>query len=107
MLISQPPGGDGAGDAEAAAAAVEEEKVEGVEEEEGMEAPDNGEVMAIMVHRTDKLKNDFKILHPVVRVHVVDEATGLYLPKQHKSVLFRYFYFFPVCLKKNVIQLCH
>ena len=53
-------------------------------EEERVEAPDDGEVLAVMVHRTDKLKNDFNILHPVVRVHIVDEVTGEYLPKQHK-----------------------
>ena len=71
------PGEDGGGDA--ATAAVEEEK-----EEERVEAPDDGEVLAVLIHRTDKLKNDFNILHPLVRIHIVDEATGQYLPKQHK-----------------------
>ncbi|XP_076440565.1 jouberin-like [Babylonia areolata] len=61
-------------------AAVEDE-----EERVVAEAPDDGEVLAVMVHRTDKLKNDFNILHPVVRVHIVDESTGQYLPKQHKD----------------------
>ncbi|KAK7492879.1 hypothetical protein BaRGS_00015826 [Batillaria attramentaria] len=57
----------------------------GQEEEPPPEAPDDGEVLAVMIHRTDKLKNDFNILHPVVRVHLVDEATGEYLPKQHND----------------------
>ncbi|GFR59630.1 jouberin [Elysia marginata] len=46
---------------------------------------DLGEVMALLVHRTDKLKNDFRILHPLVRVHVVNEDTGEYIPKQHSD----------------------
>lgn len=45
---------------------------------------DMGEVMALMIHRTDKLKNDFHILHPVIRVHVINEETGNYIPKQHQ-----------------------
>lgn len=47
------------------------------------EVEDLGEVLALIIHRTDKLKNDFHILHPVVRVHVVSEETGQYVPKQH------------------------
>ncbi|XP_059177795.1 jouberin-like isoform X2 [Physella acuta] len=46
---------------------------------------DMGEVMALMIHRTDKLKNDFHILHPVIRVHVINEETGNYIPKQHQD----------------------
>lgn len=75
--IFQLPGEDGGGDATPAA----DDKAE---EEERVEAPDDGEVLAVLVHRTDKLKNDFNILHPLVRIHIVDEATGEYLPKQHK-----------------------
>lgn len=52
--------------------------------EERMRAEDEGEVLSVTVHRTDKLKNDFHILHPLVRVHIVDEETGSYLQKQHK-----------------------
>ncbi|CAG5116451.1 unnamed protein product, partial [Candidula unifasciata] len=47
------------------------------------EIEDHGEVLALMIHRTDKLKSDFRILHPVVRVHVVNEETGQYIQKQH------------------------
>ena len=45
---------------------------------------DEGQILSVMVHRTDKLKNDFHIQHPLVRVHVIDEDTGKYLPKQSK-----------------------
>ncbi|XP_060597345.1 jouberin-like isoform X2 [Ruditapes philippinarum] len=65
------------------------EEAETVEEEEagpsGMEAEDEGRILAVTIHRTDKLKNDFYIMHPMVRVHIVDELTGKYLPKQHKD----------------------
>ena len=53
-------------------------------EEAGRDVEDLGEVMALVVHRTDKLKNDFRVLHPVVRVHLVNEETGNYILKQHK-----------------------
>lgn len=66
---------DGAGDA-----GVEAEKIK----EAPADIPDAGEVLAVMIHRTDKLKNDFNILHPLVRVHIVDENTGQHFPKQHK-----------------------
>ncbi|XP_060065201.1 jouberin-like [Ylistrum balloti] len=46
---------------------------------------DEGQIMAVTVHRTDKLKNDFHILHPMVRVHIVNEETGQNLTKQRKD----------------------
>ncbi|OWF48871.1 jouberin-like isoform X4 [Mizuhopecten yessoensis] len=46
---------------------------------------DEGQILAVTVHRTDKLKNDFHILHPMVRVHIVNEETGLNLTKQKKD----------------------
>lgn len=51
--------------------------------EETLKVEDEGEILSVTVHRTDKLKNDFHILHPLVRVHIVDETTGTYLQKQH------------------------
>lgn len=48
------------------------------------EVEDEGKILSVTIHRTDKLKNDFYILHPLVRVHVVDESTGKYLSKQHR-----------------------
>ncbi|XP_025109171.1 jouberin-like isoform X1 [Pomacea canaliculata] len=74
---------DGAGDA-----GVEAEKIE----EAPADIPDAGEVLAVMIHRTDKLKNDFNILHPLVRVHIVDENTGQHFPKQHKERAVTSFY---------------
>ena len=49
-----------------------------------MDVEDDGRIMAVTIHRTDKLKNDFFIMHPMVRVHIVDQDTGKYLTKQHK-----------------------
>ncbi|XP_033737051.1 jouberin-like isoform X2 [Pecten maximus] len=46
---------------------------------------DEGQILAVTVHRTDKLKNDFHILHPMVRVHIVNEETGQNLTKQKKD----------------------
>ncbi|XP_052257208.1 jouberin-like isoform X2 [Dreissena polymorpha] len=63
------------------ATATEDEEVP----PDGMDAEDDGRILAVTVHRTDKLKNDFYIMHPMVRVHVFDELTGHYLPKQHKD----------------------
>ena len=50
----------------------------------GMDVEDDGRIMAVTIHRTDKLKNDFYIMHPMVRVHILDQDTGKYLVKQHK-----------------------
>ncbi|KAI0209499.1 Jouberin [Lamellibrachia satsuma] len=50
-----------------------------------LEIPDSGEIFAVTIHRTGKLKTDFIISHPVVRVHVVNEDTGMLLNKQHKD----------------------
>lgn len=50
------------------------------------EIEDVGQILAVTIHRTDKLKNDFHILHPLIRVHIVDEHTGEYLLKQTKYV---------------------
>ena len=57
--------------------------MEALEAEARRTVEDLGEAMALLIHRTDKLKNDFRILHPVVRVHVVNEETGSYVTKQH------------------------
>ncbi|XP_035826372.1 jouberin isoform X2 [Aplysia californica] len=62
-----------------------EEEVSADIEDAGKDAEDLGEVMGLMIHRTDKLKSDFRILHPVIRVHVVNEETGNYVAKQHQD----------------------
>ena len=46
---------------------------------------DDGRIIGLTIHRTDKLKTDFFIAHPMVRVHVVDMNTGNYLKKQDRS----------------------
>ena len=50
----------------------------------GLDVEDEGRIMAVTIHRTDKLKNDFYIMHPMVRVNILDQDTGRYLVKQHK-----------------------
>ena len=51
-----------------------------------LEIADAGEVIAVTIHRTDKLKTDFIMSHPVVRVTVVNGDTGMLLKKQHRLV---------------------
>lgn len=46
------------------------------------EIPDDGCVIGLTVHRTDKLKMDFWIAHPLVRISFVDLDTGKLLLKQ-------------------------
>ncbi|XP_052607113.1 jouberin isoform X1 [Peromyscus californicus insignis] len=42
---------------------------------------DDDLVMGVYIHRTDRLKSDFMISHPMVKIHVVDEHTGQYVKK--------------------------
>ncbi len=51
-----------------------------------LDIADAGEVIAVTIHRTDKLKTDFIMSHPVVRVTVVNGDTGMLLKKQHRLV---------------------
>ncbi|XP_064624696.1 jouberin-like isoform X2 [Lineus longissimus] len=55
-----------------------------IEEDEG-EAVDEGRVLGIQLHRTDRLKSDLSISHPLVKITVVDEDTGLLLSKQSRE----------------------
>ncbi|XP_071116994.1 jouberin-like [Haliotis cracherodii] len=76
----------------------EEDEVVAATEEDTVAAPDvkdiedRGQILGLTVHRTDKLKNDFHILHPMIRVHMVDESTGTYLKKQKESRAVTSFY---------------
>ena len=45
---------------------------------------DDGRVIGVTVHRTDKLKTDFYTAHPLVRVSFIDAETGTYVKKQNK-----------------------
>ncbi|XP_068608243.1 jouberin [Brachionichthys hirsutus] len=49
---------------------------------------DDSLVLGVNVHRTDRLKNDMLISHPMVKIHVVDEITGQYVKKEdcHRPV---------------------
>ncbi|KAM5263985.1 LOW QUALITY PROTEIN: jouberin [Ctenodactylus gundi] len=38
-------------------------------------------VLGVYIHRTDRLKSDFIISHPMIKIHVVDEITGQYVKK--------------------------
>lgn len=53
-------------------------------EEEVPQKPtfDDSLVLGVTVHRTDRLKTDLLISHPMVKVHVVDEITGQYVKKE-------------------------
>ena len=46
---------------------------------------DDGRILGVTIHRTDKLKTDFFIAQPSVMVHVMDSETGTYIKKLDKS----------------------
>ncbi|KAK2826549.1 hypothetical protein Q5P01_020763 [Channa striata] len=49
---------------------------------------DDSLVLGVNVHKTDRLKTDLLISHPMVKIHVVDEVTGQYVKKEdcHRPV---------------------
>ncbi|XP_059209875.1 jouberin [Centropristis striata] len=66
-----------------------------VEEESETEAEvpqkptfDDSLVLGVYIHKTDRLKTDLLISHPMVKIHVVDEITGQYVKKEdcHRQV---------------------
>ncbi|XP_036398069.1 jouberin [Megalops cyprinoides] len=67
-----------------------EVKEDGEGESEGPQRPvfDDSLVLGVYVHRTDRLKTDLMVSHPMVKVHVIDEATGHYVKKEdsHRPV---------------------
>ncbi|XP_070589669.1 jouberin isoform X2 [Erythrolamprus reginae] len=46
---------------------------------------DDNLVLGVYIHQTDRLKTDFMVSHPMVKVHVIDEKTGLYVKKENSS----------------------
>lgn len=46
---------------------------------------DDDLVLGVYIHRTDRLKTDLLVTHPMVKVHVVDEITGQYVKKEDRS----------------------
>lgn len=45
---------------------------------------DDSLVLGVFVHRTDRLKDQLLISHPMVKIHVVDEVTGHYVKKEDR-----------------------
>lgn len=45
---------------------------------------DDGLVLGVYIHRTDQLKTDLLVSHPMVKIHVIDQKTGLYVKKEHR-----------------------
>lgn len=48
------------------------------------QAYDDSLVLGVYIHRTDRLKTDLLVSHPMVKVHVVDEITGQYVKKEDR-----------------------
>ena len=79
---------------------MEARRDEEEEEETGMpsaddqppDITDDGFIVGLIIHRTDKLKSDFFMSQPVVRVHIIDVKTGASLKKQHRDRAVTSFY---------------
>jgi len=65
----------------------EEEYAAGASTEVFTEVADNNQVLQLTIHRTDKLKSNLYIAHPIVRVHIVNLDTGNCVKKQKKCVV--------------------
>ncbi|KFP20545.1 Jouberin, partial [Egretta garzetta] len=46
---------------------------------------DDDLVLGVYIHRSDRLKTDLLISHPMVKIHVVDQRSGLYVRKDHSK----------------------
>lgn len=64
----------------------EQECAAGASTDMSSEVADNNQVLQLTIHRTDKLKSNLYIAHPVVRVHIVNLDTGSCLKKQKRCV---------------------
>nr|XP_033794790.1 jouberin isoform X2 [Geotrypetes seraphini] len=49
-------------------------------------------VLGVNIHRTDKLKTDLMVSNPMVKIHVIDERTGLYVKKENSNRAVSSFY---------------
>ncbi|KAJ8291162.1 hypothetical protein GJAV_G00022110 [Gymnothorax javanicus] len=71
--------------------AKKEVRADSEEELHGPKNPvfDDSLVLGVYIHRTDRLKTDLMVYHPMVKVHVIDEITGLYVKKEdsHRPVV--------------------
>lgn len=45
---------------------------------------DDDLVLGVYIHRSDRLKTDL-VSHPVVKIHIVDQKSGLYVKKDHRE----------------------
>ncbi|XP_024121319.1 jouberin isoform X2 [Oryzias melastigma] len=50
----------------------------------GGRGEEDGLVLGVFVHRSDPLRTDLLISHPMVKIHVVDERTGQYVKKDDR-----------------------
>lgn len=41
-------------------------------------------VLGVYIHRSDQLKIDHFVSHPVVKIHIVDQRSGLYVKKDYR-----------------------
>ncbi|NXF41295.1 AHI1 protein, partial [Nyctibius bracteatus] len=46
---------------------------------------DDDLVLGVYIHRSDRLKTDVLVSHPMVKIHVVDQRSGLYVKKDHSK----------------------
>uniref|UniRef100_K7E9L6 Jouberin n=1 Tax=Ornithorhynchus anatinus TaxID=9258 RepID=K7E9L6_ORNAN len=53
---------------------------------------DDSHVLGIYIHRTDRLRTNFLISHPMVKIHVIDQNTGTYVKKEHSNRAVSSFY---------------
>ncbi|NWU89107.1 AHI1 protein, partial [Upupa epops] len=42
-------------------------------------------VLGVYIHRSDRLKTDLLVSHPVVKIHIVDQRSGFYVKKCHSE----------------------
>ena len=47
---------------------------------------DEEKIAGVIIHRADKLRTNFLLQHPLVRVHIIDSETGQHLNKQDEYV---------------------
>ncbi|XP_065062280.1 jouberin-like [Rhopilema esculentum] len=46
---------------------------------------DDGYLLSIQIHKADRLKPDIDVVHPCIRVHVIDTSTGQYVKKSDRG----------------------
>ncbi|XP_060095853.1 jouberin [Heteronotia binoei] len=59
---------------------------------ESKPAFDDSLVLGVYIHRSDRLKTDLMVSHPMVKIHVIDQKTGLYVKKEHSNRAVSSFY---------------